>query len=306
MLVNALMDNFLGIFFALLGAVSIAATAIFVRVATREGGKAFYAVIVSLIMNLIIVIPVVAVVYYPDYGITLKSAIAFAGAGLSGTLIGRVAYFEGIQRVGASRSDAIKATTPIIATIIAIVLIGESPSRIHIAGISAIVVGVWIISLDLIQDKTIKGITNRRMDVIYPIAAAIFFGFEPVFARIGVLEGTPGHVGLSIKMVVAGIGFLIYFMVKGDMPNIGKIFENKITARWYILAGLASTSMMIFLYTAIEIAPVVFVVPFLQTSPLFVVIFSYIWLQDIEHISWRLVLGILVMISATILITTVA
>ncbi len=306
MLVNVLMDNFLGIFFALLGAVSIAATAIFVRVATREGGKAFYAVIVSLIMNLIIVIPVVAVVYYPDYGITLKSAIAFAGAGLSGTLIGRVAYFEGIQRVGASRSDAIKATTPIIATIIAIVLIGESPSRIHIAGISAIVVGVWIISLDLIQDKTIKGITNRRMDVIYPIAAAIFFGFEPVFARIGVLEGTPGHVGLSIKMVVAGIGFLIYFMVKGDMPNIGKIFENKITARWYILAGLASTSMMIFLYTAIEIAPVVFVVPFLQTSPLFVVIFSYIWLQDIEHISWRLVIGILVMISATILITTVA
>ena len=306
MLVNVLMDNFLGIFFALLGAVSIAATAIFVRVATREGGKAFYAVIVSLIMNLIIVIPVVAVVYYPDYGITLKSAIAFAGAGLSGTLIGRVAYFEGIQRVGASRSDAIKATTPIIATIIAIVLIGESPSRIHIAGISAIVVGVWIISLDLIQDKIIKGITNRRMDVIYPIAAAIFFGFEPVFARIGVLEGTPGHVGLSIKMVVAGIGFLIYFMVKGDMPNIGKIFENKITARWYILAGLASTSMMIFLYTAIEIAPVVFVVPFLQTSPLFVVIFSYIWLQDIEHISWRLVIGILVMISATILITTVA
>ena len=306
MLVNVLMDNFWGIIFALLGGISIAAMAIFVRIATREGGKAFYAVIVSLIMNLIIIIPVVAVVYYPDYGITLKSAMAFAGAGLVGTLTGRVVYFEGIQRVGASRSDAIKATMPIIATIVAIVLLGESPSKIHIAGIGAIVVGVWIISLDLIQNKSVEGIANRRMDIIYPIAAAIFFGFEPVFARIGVLEGTPGHVGLSIKMVVAGIGFLIYFMVKGDMPNIGKIFENKITARWYILAGLASTSMMIFLYTAIEIAPVVFVVPFLQTSPLFVVIFSYIWLQDIEHISWRLVLGILVMISATILITTVA
>ena len=90
------------------------------------------------------------------------------------------------------------------------------------------------------------------------------------------------------------------------MPNIGKIFENKITAKWYILAGLASTSMLIFLYTAIEIAPVVFVVPFLQTSPLFVVVFSYIWLQDIEHISWRLVMGILVMTCATIIITTVA
>ena len=304
--INALMDNFWGIMFALCGAVSIASTAIFVRIATRNGGKAFYAVIVSLIMNLIIVVPVVAVVYYPDYGITPKSAIAFAGAGLAGTLIGRVAYFEGIQKVGASRSDAIKATTPIIATIIAIVLIGESPSLIHIIGIIAIVVGVWIISLDLAQDKTVEGITNRRADVIYPIAAAIFFGFEPVFARIGVLEGTPGHVGLGIKLIVAGIGFLVYFIVKGDMPNIGKIFENKITAKWYILAGLASTSMMIFLYAAIEISPVVFVVPFLQTSPLFVVVFSYIWLQDIEHISWRLIIGILVMICATIIITTVA
>jgi uncharacterized membrane protein len=304
--INALMDNSLGIFFALCGAVSIASTAIFVRIATRNGGKAFYAVIVSLIMNLIIVIPVVAVVYYPDYGITLKSAIAFTGAGLAGTLIGRVAYFEGIQRVGASRSDAIKATTPIIATIIAIVLIGESPSRIHIIGIIAIVVGVWIISLDLAPGKTVEGITNKRIDVIYPIAAAIFFGFEPVFARIGVLEGTPGHVGLSIKLIVAGIGFLAYFIVKGDIPNIGKVFENKITAKWYILAGLASTSMMVFLYAAIEVAPVVFVVPILQTSPLFVVVFSYIWLQDIEHISWRLVIGILIMICATIIITTVA
>ena len=300
------MDNFWGIIFALCGAVSIASTAIFVRIATRNGGKAFYAVIVSLIMNLIIVIPVVAVVYYPDYGITPKSAIAFAGAGLAGTLIGRVAYFEGIQKVGASRSDAIKATTPIIATIIAIVLIGESPSLIHIIGIIAIVVGVWVISLDLAPGKTVEGITNKRIDVIYPIAAAIFFGFEPVFARIGVLEGTPGHVGLGIQMIVAGIGSLVYFIVKGDMPNIRKIFENKITAKWYILAGMASTSMMIFFYTAIEIAPVVFVVPFLQTSPLFVVVFSYIWLQDIEHISWRLIIGILVMICATIIITTVA
>ena len=304
--IGALMDIFWGIIFALCGAVSIASMAIFVRIATINGGKAFYAVIVSLIMNLIIVVPVVAVIYYPDYGITPKSAIAFAGAGLAGTLIGRVAYFEGIKRAGASRSDAIKATTPIIATILAIVLIGESPSLIHILGIIAIVVGVWIISLDLTQDKTIEGITSRKADVLYPIAAAIFFGFEPVLARIGVLEGTPGHVGLCIKLIVPGIGFLAYFIVKGDMPNIGKIFENKITAKWYILAGLASTSMLIFLYTAIEIAPVVFVVPFLQTSPLFVVVFSYIWLQDIEHISWRLVMGILVMTCATILITTVA
>ena len=96
------MDIFWGIIFALCGAVSIASMAIFVRIATINGGKAFYAVIVSLIMNLIIVVPVVAVVYFPDYGITLKSAIAFAGAGLAGTLIGRVAYFEGIKRAGAN------------------------------------------------------------------------------------------------------------------------------------------------------------------------------------------------------------
>ena len=96
------------------------------------------------------------------------------------------------------------------------------------------------------------------------------------------------------------------FVWKEELPDVKGFLANRETDKWYILAGLANTAMMVFYYAAIEKAPVVFVVPFLQTSPLFVVIFSYIWIQDIERISWRLVLGVIVMICAAIIITAIA
>ena len=300
------MSNTVGILFALLAGISIAAMAIFVRMATKKGGDAFTAVIVSLILNLIIIIPAVAVIYYPEYGITLRSFLAFVGAGLTGTLTGRVFYFEGISRVGASRADAIKATMPIFATITAILVLGEDPTTTHILAILAVVMGVWIISSEMMLKKGEESMIGRRRDIIYPVSAAVCFGFEPIFARIGVLEGTPSQVGVSIKILIAATGFLLYFVWKEELPDVKGFLANRETAKWYILAGLANTAMMVFYYAAIEKAPVVFVVPFLQTSPLFVVIFSYIWIQDIERISWRLVLGVIVMICAAIIITAIA
>ena len=301
------MSNYVGIAFGILAGISIASMAIFVRMATRKGGDAFTAVIVSLVLNLVIIIPAVAVIYYPEYGITLRSCLAFIGAGMTGTLVGRVLYFEGIGRVGASRADAIKAPMPIFATMTAIVVLGENPITLHILAIVAVVVGVWIISSEMVTQRGISGANVGKVgDIIYPLGAAIFFGFEPIFARIGVLEGTPAQVGVSIKILIAAVGFLLYFAWKKEFPDVKKFLENRETAKWYILAGLANTAMMIFYYAAIEKAPVIFVVPFLQTSPLFVVIFSYIWIQDIERVSWRLVLGVLVMICAAVTITTIA
>ena len=152
-----MMSNYVGIAFGILAGISIASMAIFVRMATRKGGDAFTAVIVSLVLNLVIIIPAVAVIYYPEYGITLRSCLAFIGAGMTGTLVGRVLYFEGISRVGASRADAIKATMPIFATMTAIVVLGENPITLHILAIVAVVVGVWIISSEMVTQRGISG-----------------------------------------------------------------------------------------------------------------------------------------------------
>ena len=227
-----MMSNYVGIAFGILAGISIASMAIFVRMATRKGGDAFTAVIVSLVLNLVIIIPAVAVIYYPEYGITLRSCLAFIGAGMTGTLVGRVLYFEGISRVGASRADSIKATMPIFATMTAIVVLGENPITPHILAIVAVVVGVWIISSEMVTQRSISGANVGKVgDIIYPLGAAIFFGFEPIFARIGVLEGTPAQVGVSIKILIAAVGFLLYFAWKKEFPDVKKFLENRETAK---------------------------------------------------------------------------
>ena len=287
----------LGILFALIAGISIAFMAVFVRIGTKMGGDSFTAVLISLFLNVIIIVPAAAIMHYPDYGITLTSLWAFTG---------RVFYFKGIEKVGASRGDSIKATMPIFATIIAVLVLGESPTLIHLIAIVAVVMGVWIIMWEMLRNKSNEDIIGKTRNLIYPIAAAICFGFEPNFARIGVLEGTPPQVGVSIKVLVALVGFSLYFLWKKKLPKIGNVIQEWRLFKWYILTGLANTSMMVFYYEAIARAPVTFVAPILQTSPLFVVIMSYIWIQDIERISWRLIVGVLVMIGAAIMITTMA
>ena len=301
-----LMSVSLGILFALIAGISIAVMAICVRIVTKMGGNSFTAVLVSLFLNVIIIVPIAAIMHYPDYGITLTSLLAFIGAGVAGTLTGRVFYFKGIEKVGASRGDSIKATMPIFATIIAVLVLGESPTLIHLIAIVAVVIGVWIIMWEMLRNKSNDDIIGKTKNLIYPIAAAICFGFEPNFARIGVLEGTPPQVGVSIKVLVALVGFALYFLWKKKLPKISDVVQERGLFKWYIGAGLANTSMMVFYYEAIARAPVTFVAPILQTSPLFVVIMSYLWIQDIERISWRLIVGVLVMIGAAIMITTMA
>lgn len=294
--------DMVGIGLATIAAASIACTSVGIRLGT-DRGRTMDALVVVLLCNLLILLPITAVLYYPQYDITLRSALAFVAAGLTGTLLGRLCYFSGISLLGSSRTEPIKATQPLHGSVIAVVVLGETVTPLQLLGILLIVLGVaaisWETSRDppgtLSSDGALKG-------VLLGLGAAFFFGIEPIWAKIGLADGTPILVGLVFRMVVAAAAFLGYLRARNQLPSTDSLRWANV--RWYVAAGIANTLFLIAYYASLQTAPVTVVLPIVQTSPLLVVVLSGLFLPTrLERISWPLVAGAVTVVAGAVFVT---
>jgi drug/metabolite transporter (DMT)-like permease len=287
-----------GVLLPLTGAVLLAGQALLVRLATRRG-TVTEVLVFMLLVNVVLLVPLAAVLSYPDYGLTLRSMLAFVAAGLVGTVFGRLALFTGIQRVGASRAEPVKASNPLFAAVIAVLVLNERMTPEHVLGVVLIVVGVAIISWEQASGPETDELGSTA-ELAFPLLAALCFAVEPTVAKLGLDEGTPVFVGLAIKTTAATVGYLGYLRWRGTLPTPGSFSGEELP--WYAAAGLANTAFLVALYASLAVAPVVLVAPLVQASPLFVVVLSYAFLQDIEHVTGRLAAGVAVVVGGGVLV----
>lgn len=282
----------------LAGAVLLACQAVFIRLATRKGAVSDV-LVVMLVVNIGLIVPLAVVRSYPDYGLTIRAVLAFVAAGLIGTVFGRLALFTGIQRVGASRAEPVKASNPLFAALVAVLVLGERMTTEHFLGVVLIVVGIAVVSWEQASGPETDEL-GSVVDLAFPLLAALLFAVEPTVGKIGLNEGTPVFVGLAIKTVAATLGYVGYLRWHGSLPTLDDLLDDGVS--WYVAAGLANTAFIVALYTSLSIAPVVLVAPLIQASPLFVVVLSYVFLQDIERVTARLALGVTVVVTGGALV----
>jgi len=276
----------LGILFAVLGAIALAVQSLAVRYGTIKSPSSD-ALFVVLVLNISVLIPLAFVFEDPLGELNLVSFISFTAAGLVGTIIGRALYYEGIKKIGSSRAEPIKASQPLHASLVAIIVLGEAVSMGHLIAMIAIVIGIGLITYEhgKLGPET-SG--NGYAALALPFAAAFFFGIEPTFAKIGFEEGVSVLTGLGVKTIAAMIGYTGYLFLVNNMPNINKLERSEFP--WLVLAGLTSTVFLLGYYSALELEPVSVVVPLVQASPLLVILLSLIFVRDdLEQVTWRLI-----------------
>lgn len=78
---------------------------------------------------MLVLVPLVGIAYYPDYGLTKTSLLSFTAAGLSGTMLGRVFLYASIDRIGASRTAPIIASWALIASVLGVSYFSTKRSR---------------------------------------------------------------------------------------------------------------------------------------------------------------------------------
>lgn len=287
---------------ALGAATASASQNLLIRVGT-ERGTPFDAVFVVITVNVLLLVPLVLLVYFPSYNLTGISWGAFIGAGLVGTLMGRLFMYTSISRIGASRATPIVASWALISSVLGILLLGEAVSPVHAVGIVCIVTGVGVIAWETSHENP-DNLGRRALiiGILLPVGAAMAYGMEPIFANVGFREGTPAPVGLMVKTVAAYLGFSLYLRLHHALPS-WRVLRSRNT-RYFVLAGVMNTLFLLGYYVGIAIAPVSVVTPILATNTLIVVVLSAaVMPEHLERVTWRLVAASLVVVAGVIVIT---
>lgn len=290
----------LGVALSTFVALVVSVQVLLVRVGA-EHGDVRQAVLLSMGVNILVFLPTAAILYYPDYGLTPISLLSFSAAGFMGTFLGRVLYYDSINRIGAGRTEPLKSSMPLFASLIAVVALGEALTMAHAGGIVLIVAGIVAISWETTNSGADRGEDVSVTALGLPLLAAVVFATEPNLARIGFEAGTPLFVGLTLKTLAATLGFLSYLRYRGVL-RFDRLFGEPHT-KWFLAAAVANTLAVLGYYAALQVSRVVVVAPITQTSPLVVAILAYVFLRHLEHISWRLVSASLLVVVGAIVVT---
>ena len=295
-------DPYLGVAFALAAACAFAVQFLCVRIGTRDG-DVVGVVLVSLLCNVALVVPLVALFYPLSFEalFTPLSLLSFALAGIFGSLLARLLMFKSIEVIGASRTSPIVSSNVFFATALAVVFLGERLTATHFVGIVLVVGGVAVISWETATSEPDRPLREVGLSLVLPLLAAAAIGVEPIFVSFGLAEGTPVLPGVAIKVSVATVSFAGYVALYRSGLRIP--VRDRIVI-WYLGAGLTSAIGIISYFAALELAPVVTVVPILQTTPLLVAGLSAIFLpQHIERVTPRLVGAALVVVVGATLVS---
>lgn len=296
----AVSDAVLGALLATTASLMFAFQYLFVRLGTREGTVS-EVIFVSLLSNVVILVPPAVLLF--DFSMSVPAILAFAGAGLTGSLLARICMFESIQRIGANRTSPIVSTNALFATLLAVVVLDETLTAVHLLGVVLIVAGVVAISYQTAESKSVDA-TRAELGLLFlvPILGSVFLGMEPIFISLALAEGGTIIPGTAIVVVTAFLGFTPYTWAKGELPSLSVV--SKPYAKWYLAAGVATTFGLLAAFTAVQTAPVAIAVPLIQTSPLLVIALSALFLSpQLEEVTPLIVGSTVVIIFGAVVVS---
>lgn len=287
----------LGPFMATLGALSTATAVLLVR-KTTVTGRSFDAVLATIWINAIIFIPISIFTLGTNFLFTRLSILSFILSSLIGTVLGRICYYASVEKIGASLTSPISRGNLLVATVFSILVLGEKLTIGHFLGIIFLLFGVIMVSHEIEKDDQ-KSSINLNLKLLLPLAVVVFFGLSTPLFSLGLSEETPLFAGFSLKAIAALAAFISYSQLRGFSPL--RPFRGK-QKQYYLYIGIIQTIGFFFIFSALSVSRVVVVTPFQNLEPLFVLIFSYLFLDKLERITKEIVLGSLLVVVGTILI----
>lgn len=287
----------------MLGEIYAIATAIlrgFAVIPIRKGLKQSTpttSALIYLAINTAILWGIVAL-FYPLYSIMTEGTIYFVLAGVAAPGIAARFRDVGIKRLGVTLTSPIVGTTTFISMTLAVLFLGESLTLPLILGAVLIFIGVNFLTRGGSQTEW------RMRDLVYPIAAAVLFALSTNLRKIGLMKIEYPVVGAAITSAVSLATLLAFIAISRVRGTDGWAVElNSQSLKYFGFSGFISSVAFLFYFMALNSSYIVKIQPISGSNPLFALIFSYIFLRDVERVNSRTVLATLLIVSGIALIT---
>jgi drug/metabolite transporter (DMT)-like permease len=261
-------------------------------------------VLMSILVNVAVLGVVVLLTSRPEFD--PRGILAFVAAGILGTFLGRTSNLRAVRIIGPARANAFLTTAPLISGIGGWLVLGEE------VGVGAAVGGlIVLVGLRLVMRNpgstaatdspttrvTLPETTGSRISG-YLLAAggACCFGMAFVMRKLGTIWFPSAIVGAFVGAVSA---LVIVTIVDSYRGKIRRRWQENVRSIpwWFVAGGVATSAALLLQFSAYFFLPA-WTVSLLQgTQVLWTLLWSYFFLRREEHLTLRLLWGVLMVVA---------
>jgi drug/metabolite transporter, DME family len=279
---------------AILSAMGWAGDSVLVRLGLRRS-NIFAAMLVSYTVSVTCIWTYILMTTPLDF-LRSPAMLYFLISGCLQPLFARALYYEALIRLGVSRAGPLRGAEPLFATALAVAVLHEQPTVPVYVGTLLIVGSIWAIS------SRQSGESNwRLLDIFLPLGAALVSAISQSLRKQGLnILPDPFVAAATVTSVTLTLFMIFLFATK----RTGQLRMGRESFLFFLIAALVALSAQISNFIALSRADVSVIIPLLNTTPLFTVLFSSLFLRGMETITPRIILGASLMVAGVITITT--
>ena len=226
--------------------------------------------------------------------VSLTAVLLFVIVGVTQLGVRLLAY-TGVHKIGASRSSALQAISPLISAGIAILILHERPSAAVVVGTILVVAGIILVSWR--PEEQIP--TFRWWHLLLPLAAACLTGMNHPIRRYALSLSNEPLFFAAVMGTVSLLSFMGYMALSPATERLAWNYK----ALWpFLLTGFSETLSILFIVTALSVGSVVVVAPIAATYPVWALLGTVIFLRDLEQVNILTIVGTLSVVTGTIVI----
>lgn len=278
---------------AIFSAAAWAVDSILVRKGTAYSNPST-AALISFSVNAAILVPYVFY-QYPLEKIFQPANLFFVLTGTIQPAMVRVMFYVGIVRLGVSRAGPIRGTSPFFSVAIAFVLFHDRPGLVVYLGGLLTVAGTWLVSYQRAGEAK-----WRTIDLMFPLGAAVLASVSQNIRKMGLNITDEPIIAATISTATS------LFCLFGSVLFSGKTSSIKITRECLPYYGGAAVFALIgqlCTFIALNGGQISVVAPLVNTTPLFVIALTAVFLRGEEKINRFVVIGVVLLVAGIAAIT---
>jgi DME family drug/metabolite transporter len=210
----------------------------------------------------------------------------------------RLFYYSGLKKLGTRVNSSIFSVYPLYSSLLAVLLLNEILLLKNWVGILCVVLGVVFVEM---SSREINGEDkSARKSLIFPILGGLTLGISTIIRKYALDVYNAPVLGVAIAYTFS---LLPYFFMLILSTSTRKELSLKRDFRFFWIAGIGQALSWILSFYALSYEQVSVITPLLSIEPLFVVLFAYLYLRELERVSPKLVASIILTVFGVILVT---